>query len=51
MKENFKYVVGYVAVIGIAVYFLQYYKAKERKKTYDNTISEAEALKILSKLK
>jgi hypothetical protein len=51
MKENYKYAIGYIAVIGIAVFFLQYYKDKERKKTYDNPISEGEALEILNKLK
>ena len=51
MKENTKYIIGYIAIIGVAVYFLQYYKAKERKKSYDTTISEAEALEILNKLK
>ena len=51
MKENTKYIIGYIAVIGFAVYFLQYYKEKERKKIYENTMSEKEALDILSKLK
>jgi heme/copper-type cytochrome/quinol oxidase subunit 2 len=51
MKENYKYVIGYVAVIGIAVYFLQFYKEKEREKIYNNPVSEADALEILNKLK
>jgi hypothetical protein len=51
MKENTKYVIGYIAVIGLSVYFLQFYKAKQREKIYDNTISEAEALVILKKIK
>jgi len=51
MKENTKYAIGYVAVIGIAIYFLQYYKTKQREKTYNNIMSEADALEILRKLK
>jgi hypothetical protein len=51
MKENTKYIIGYIAVIGLAIYFLQLYKDKERQIIYSDTISEDEALKILSQIK
>jgi hypothetical protein len=51
MKKNSIYILGYVAVIGVALYFLQQHKNKQREKIYESNISETEALSILNKLK
>jgi len=51
MKKNSIYILGYFVVIGVAVYFLQQQKNKERAEVYKKNMSESEALDILHNLK
>jgi len=51
MKVNTLYVIGYLAVIGGAIWYLQYSKEQEREKVAENTTSLSDALQRLEDLK
>jgi hypothetical protein len=51
MKKDTMYIIGYFAIIGISLYFLQVYKNKQRELVYQNPVTEDEALDNLNNLK